>query len=103
MKILFFIILFFTIFASYSQLKEQQSNNTKMVLLPIINVPDFITKNKDFKISLISGLNYYDVKWHHNDTIIKTPENLILNFDKEGEYIPYVFGKELKAYTIWIY
>lgn len=58
--------------------------------------------NKDVQLKLMTGLRYEMLTWHHEDTILKTPQNLIMNFPFKGDYVPHIRHSKQKDYTITV-
>lgn len=69
---------------------------------PIVKSVNAAKVNEIISLELISGLNYYDIKWINGDIEVDTNPNSTVIFTISGIYKPKVIGHVLEVPQYWI-
>lgn len=93
---------FFIIILLFLLPQTQQQLTVGVSMTPLIEFEENIIVNEETQLTLIPGLQPHMLFWHHVDTILPTPSNLIITFPYTGEYVPYIRNSAQYKYTITI-
>lgn len=82
--------------------EDQKVINVGVSFTPIVESITEAEINDVIQLKLISGLNYYDIKWECGNIVVETNSDSTVIFSKPGIYKPRVIGHLLEVSQYWI-